>query len=59
MKTLYAAVSEALQAPDVRKRQLEQGYEPIGSPPEVYAQYLKGEIDKYGKLIKDTGIVMN
>jgi tripartite-type tricarboxylate transporter receptor subunit TctC len=59
VKTLYAAVSEALQAPDVRKRQLEQGYEPIGSPPEAYAQYLKNEIDKYGKLIKDTGIVMN
>jgi tripartite-type tricarboxylate transporter receptor subunit TctC len=59
VKTLYAAVREALEAPDVRKRQLEQGYEPIGSPPEVYAEYLKQEIDKYGKLIKDTGIVMN
>jgi tripartite-type tricarboxylate transporter receptor subunit TctC len=59
VKTLYTAVSEALQVPDIRKRQLEQGYEPIGSPPEVYAQYLKQEIDKYGKLIKDTGIVMN
>ena len=59
VKTLYTAVSEALQAPDIRRRQLEQGYEPIGSPPEVYAQYLKQEIDKYGKLIKDTGIVMN
>ena len=59
VKALYAAVSEALKAPDVRKRQLEQGYEPIGSQPEVYAQYLEQEIDKYGKLIRDTGIVMN
>jgi tripartite-type tricarboxylate transporter receptor subunit TctC len=59
VKRLYAAVNDALQSPSVRKRQLEQGYEPIGSPPEVYAQYLKDEIDKYGKLIKATGIEMN
>ena len=59
VKTLYAAVSEALQLPDIRKRQIEQGYEPIGSTPEVFAQYLKDEIAKYGKLIKDTGIVLN
>src|SRR5690606_1327490 len=59
VKTLYAAVSAALQAPDVRKRQLEQGYEPIGSPPDVYGRYLEQEIGKYGKLIRDTGIVMN
>ena len=59
VKRLYAAVNDALQSPSVRKRQLEQGYEPIGSTPEVYAQYLKDEIDKYGKLIKATGIEMN
>ncbi|MCC6535089.1 MAG: tripartite tricarboxylate transporter substrate binding protein [Burkholderiales bacterium] len=59
VRVLYGAVSEALQSPDIRKRQLEQGYEPIGSSPEVYAKYLKDEIDKYGRLIKDTGIVMN
>ena len=59
VRRLYAAVSEAMQVPEIRKRQLEQGYEPIGSPPEVFAPYLKGEIDKYGKLIKDTGIVLS
>ncbi|MCC7081188.1 MAG: hypothetical protein IT530_10995 [Burkholderiales bacterium] len=26
---------------------------------QIYAQYLKREIEKYGKFIKDTGIVMN
>ena len=56
---LYTEFSEALKVPDIRKRQIEQGYEPIGSTPEVFAQYLKDEIAKYGKLIKDTGIVLN
>lgn len=56
---LYAWVGEALKQPDIRKRQIEQGYEPIGNAPDAFAQYLKEEIAKYGKLIKDTGIQMN
>ena len=59
VRRLYSEVSEALKVPDIRKRQIEQGYEPIGSTPEALAQYLKDEIAKYGKLIKDTGIVLN
>jgi tripartite-type tricarboxylate transporter receptor subunit TctC len=59
VRWLYAAVSEALQQAEIRKRQLEQGYEPIGSSPDAFAPYLKQEIDKYAKLIKDTGIVLN
>ena len=59
VRRLYSEVSEALKVPDIRKRQIEQGYEPIGSTPEAFAQYLKDEIAKYGKLIKDTGIVLN
>jgi tripartite-type tricarboxylate transporter receptor subunit TctC len=59
VRRLYSAFHEALQVPDIRKRQIEQGYEPIGSRPEVFAQYLKDEIAKYGKLIKDTGIILN
>lgn len=56
---LHGFVSDALKQPDIRKRQIEQGYEPIGSSPEAFAQYLRDEIAKYGKLIKDTGIQMN
>ena len=59
VRRLYGEISEALKAPDIQKRLTEQGYEPIGSAPEVFAQYLKDEIAKYGKLIKDTGIVLN
>lgn len=59
VRWLYTEVSEALKVPDIRKRQLEQGYEPIGSTPEVFARYLQDEIAKYAKLIKDTGIILN
>jgi tripartite-type tricarboxylate transporter receptor subunit TctC len=56
---LFAEFSEALKVPEIRRRQIELGYEPIGSTPEAFAQYLKDEIAKYGKLIKDTGIILN
>jgi tripartite-type tricarboxylate transporter receptor subunit TctC len=59
VRWLYGEFSEALKVPDIRKRQIELGYEPIGSTPEAFAQYLKDEIAKYGKLIKDTGIILN
>jgi tripartite-type tricarboxylate transporter receptor subunit TctC len=59
VRRLHGEVLEALKTPDIRKRQIEHGYEPIGSTPDAFAQYLKDEIAKYGKLIKDTGIVLN
>ena len=59
VRRLYSEFSDALKVPDIRKKQIELGYEPIGSTPEAFAQYLKDEIDKYAKLIKDTGIVLN
>jgi len=56
VRILHAEVTEALKVPEIRSRQLEQGYEPVGSMPEAFAQYVKDEIAKYAKLIKDTGI---
>ena len=56
VRILHAEVTEALKVPEIRGRQLEQGYEPVGSTPDAFAQYVKDEIAKYGKLIKDTGI---
>ncbi len=56
VRILHTEVTEALKVPEIRARQLEQGYEPVGSTPDAFAQYVKAEIAKYAKLIKDTGI---
>jgi tripartite-type tricarboxylate transporter receptor subunit TctC len=56
VRILHAEVTEALKVPEIRSRQLEQGYEPVGSTPDAFAQYVKDEIAKYAKLIADTGI---
>jgi len=56
VRMLHAEVTAALKVPEIRSRQLEQGYEPLGSTPDEFAQYVKDEIKKYAKLIADTGI---
>jgi tripartite-type tricarboxylate transporter receptor subunit TctC len=44
-----------LKDPDYIKRLAEQGIEPVGSTPEELTQYMKRELDKWGKVVKDTG----
>ena len=44
-----------LNNPEYIKRLVEQGIEPVGSTPEELAQYIKRELDKWAKVVKDTG----
>jgi len=56
VKRLHAEVTDALKVPDIRSRQIDQGYEPVGNTPDEAGQYVKDEIAKYARLIKETGI---
>jgi tripartite-type tricarboxylate transporter receptor subunit TctC len=49
-------VGEILRQPDVRAILLGQGAEPSPSTPEAFDRFLKGEIVKWGKVIKAAGI---
>ena len=44
-----------LNNPEYIKRLAEQGIEPVGSTPEELTQYMKRELDKWAKVVKDTG----
>ena len=44
-----------LNNPEYIKRLAEQGIEPVGSTPEELAQYIKRELDKWAKVVNDTG----
>jgi tripartite-type tricarboxylate transporter receptor subunit TctC len=52
---LNAEIVKALQLPDIRERFLTLGAEPVGNTPEEFAAYLKAEIAKWGKVIKESG----
>jgi tripartite-type tricarboxylate transporter receptor subunit TctC len=59
LNTLSGAMVKALQAPEVRQRLISIGYEPLGSTPEVFAENLRSEMDKWAKAIKASGIKLD
>lgn len=46
-----------LQAPEVRDKLVEQGFEIVASSPEEFVRFVRGESDKLGSLIRDHKIV--
>jgi tripartite-type tricarboxylate transporter receptor subunit TctC len=53
---ISADVVRIINLPDVKERLLAQGAEPIGSSPEQFATVLAGDIAKYAKVIKASGV---
>jgi tripartite-type tricarboxylate transporter receptor subunit TctC len=49
-------VVKALEAPDIRKKLLEQGMVSIPSTQEDFANYLQKNITKYTRIVKESGI---
>ena len=56
IQRLNSELSKALQAPDVRQRLALQGVEPLGSTPDEYGSYVKTEISRWAKVVKQAGI---
>ena len=52
---IYNEVAKVLKAPEIRDRLLRDGIEPVGSTPEQYAEHIKKEAVKWGKVVKDSG----
>lgn len=52
---LNAAVLKALADPEVKKKLLEQGAEPLGGTPEQFAAFIGAESAKWGKVVKQSG----
>jgi tripartite-type tricarboxylate transporter receptor subunit TctC len=46
----------AMASPNVRERFATEGVEPIGGTPDQFADYIKTELVKWGKVLKDAGI---
>jgi tripartite-type tricarboxylate transporter receptor subunit TctC len=56
VKRLHDEVAQAVAAPDVVGRLDQQGMEVVASEPEEWGAYLKSQLTRYVKIIKDTGI---
>ena len=53
---LHAAVVKALALPDVRERLTTMGADGIGNTPQQFTAFIKAEIVKWAKVVKDAGI---
>jgi tripartite-type tricarboxylate transporter receptor subunit TctC len=55
---LNAEIVKALHSPDVRAKLAVQGAEPLGSTPDEYAAYVKKELERWGRVVKATGVTI-
>ena len=55
VKQLAADIGAIVKLPDIRERILADGAEPIGSTPDVFGAFLKKEMLKWGKVVKESG----
>jgi tripartite-type tricarboxylate transporter receptor subunit TctC len=53
---LNAEVNRALEAPDLREKLLAQSYEPLGGPPERFAEAIRADMERFGKVIREGGV---
>jgi tripartite-type tricarboxylate transporter receptor subunit TctC len=53
---LSADIRAVINAPDTRERFLKQGLEPAGNTPEEFDAYIRSEIEKWSKVVKQSGI---
>lgn len=54
---VHAAAVRALQDPEIRKRFVNDGAEPMpSSSPEGFREFMRAEAKKWAKVVKDAGI---
>ena len=53
---LNAEVNRVLALPDTKDRFQKAGVEPTGGSTEDFARFIRGEVDKWGKVVRDASI---
>ena len=53
---LHAESVKALNRPDVKERIGATDLKPVGSTPEQFRTHIRSEIEKWGKIVKTTGL---
>ncbi len=48
-------IRKIVEVPDVRQKLIDQGADPVTNTPEEFAAYVKSEMARWGKVVRDTG----
>jgi tripartite-type tricarboxylate transporter receptor subunit TctC len=54
--TLHTAALAALKKPEIAKRMLDLGFTPVGDQPEEFAAFIRADIEKWQKIVRQKGI---
>jgi tripartite-type tricarboxylate transporter receptor subunit TctC len=57
--TIHSAMVKTLKLPDVAKRLQDVSFTTVGDQPEDFAEFLKAEVDKWGKIVRELGLKAN
>ena len=55
IQRVHAETAKALQAPELRDRLTQLGFEVIGSTPEAFGELIRSETVRWAKIIRDSG----
>jgi tripartite-type tricarboxylate transporter receptor subunit TctC len=56
VRKLYEETAESLKDPQVRERLLSLGSEPVGSSPAEFGRFLRAEVEKWGKVVREAKV---
>ena len=56
LNVLGKQIVKIMQVQEVRERFASEGFEPVGNTPEQFAKFMREEIVKWGKIVKNAGI---
>ena len=56
IKRLNAEFNRIIVTPDMEKRMLDNGYEPVGGPPERFGELIRAEIAKWAPVVAAAGV---
>jgi tripartite-type tricarboxylate transporter receptor subunit TctC len=59
VQKLNAAVLQAMQAPDLKARLDALAFEPTAQPLKETADYVRAEVEKWGRVVKQTGATVD
>jgi tripartite-type tricarboxylate transporter receptor subunit TctC len=56
IRRLNGDLNKIIAAPDMTKRMIELGFEPVGGPPEKFGEFIRSEIAKWAPVVKKAGV---
>ncbi len=59
LQKLSSTLTQALALPALREKLQEQGFDIVASTPDAYARLIRSEIERWSKVVKDSGIVVD